>query len=166
MAKASNPEKSHRSEGAAARSPDLATDLTAGLQADYRRRPLVRQSGGVGDRGRAARHGIRWRVGLPLRRFVQDSRTVERRQAPGKDRTSQHGDSVPGPKIRVAFIGTGAVTAYHHLPGLRLDPRAELVAICDTDPELLEQAQGRVERRASRRPIPRSCVAGMPSTPW
>jgi predicted dehydrogenase len=42
------------------------------------------------------------------------------------------------PKIRVAFIGTGAVTAYHHLPGLRLDPRAELVAICDTVPELLE----------------------------
>src|SRR6185437_9293787 len=28
-------------------------------------------------------------------------------------------------------------TAYHHLPGLRLDPRAELVAICDTDPEIL-----------------------------
>jgi predicted dehydrogenase len=43
------------------------------------------------------------------------------------------------PKIRVAFIGTGAVTAYHHLPGLRLDPRAELVAICDTVPELLEK---------------------------
>ena len=39
----------------------------------------------------------------------------------------------------MAFIGTGAVTAYHHLPGLRLDPRAELVAICDTDPELLEK---------------------------
>ena len=45
------------------------------------------------------------------------------------------------PKIRVAFIGTGAVTAYHHLPGLRLDPRAELVAICDTVPELLEKRQ-------------------------
>ncbi len=41
--------------------------------------------------------------------------------------------------VRVAFIGTGAVTAYHHLPGLRLDPRAELSAICDTDPELLEK---------------------------
>ena len=37
------------------------------------------------------------------------------------------------------IIGTGAVTAYHHLPGLRLDPRAELVAICDTVPELLER---------------------------
>ena len=39
--------------------------------------------------------------------------------------------------VGVAFIGTGAVTAYHHLPGLRLDPRAELVAICDTDPDVL-----------------------------
>ena len=46
---------------------------------------------------------------------------------------------VKGRKVRVGFIGTGAVTAYHHLPGLRLDPRAELVAICDTDPELLEK---------------------------
>jgi predicted dehydrogenase len=44
-----------------------------------------------------------------------------------------------GRKVRVGFIGTGAVTAYHHLPGLRLDPRAELVAICDTDAETLER---------------------------
>ena len=42
-------------------------------------------------------------------------------------------------KIGVAFIGTGAVTAYHHLPGLRLDPRAELVAVCDSDPQILEK---------------------------
>jgi len=42
-------------------------------------------------------------------------------------------------KVRVAFIGTGAVTAYHHLPGLRLDPRAELVAICDTAAEVLDK---------------------------
>ncbi len=47
--------------------------------------------------------------------------------------------ALPDQKIRVGFIGTGAVTAYHHLPGLRLDPRAELVAICDTVPELLEK---------------------------
>jgi predicted dehydrogenase len=44
-----------------------------------------------------------------------------------------------GKRIGVAFIGSGAVTAYHHLPGLRLDPRAELVAICDTAPDLLEK---------------------------
>ena len=43
--------------------------------------------------------------------------------------------------MRVAFIGAGRVTAYHHLPGLRLDPRAELVAICDTDPGLLARRQ-------------------------
>ena len=42
-------------------------------------------------------------------------------------------------KVRVGFIGTGAVTAYHHLPGLLLDPRAELTAICDTVPEVLEK---------------------------
>jgi predicted dehydrogenase len=44
-------------------------------------------------------------------------------------------------RVRVGFIGTGAVMAYHHLPGLRLDPRAELVAICDTDPNLLKNRQ-------------------------
>ncbi len=41
--------------------------------------------------------------------------------------------------IRVAFIGVGAVTAYHHLPGLALDGRARLAAICDADPVLLER---------------------------
>ncbi len=45
--------------------------------------------------------------------------------------------STPERPIRVAFIGTGAVTAYHHLPGLQLDPRARLVAICDSDAETL-----------------------------
>lgn len=50
-------------------------------------------------------------------------------------------ESSPARPVRVAFIGTGAVTAYHHLPGLRLDPRAELVAICDTDPDLLARRQ-------------------------
>jgi predicted dehydrogenase len=41
--------------------------------------------------------------------------------------------------VRVAFIGVGGVTAYHHLPGLSLDPRARLAAICDADPGLLER---------------------------
>jgi predicted dehydrogenase len=41
--------------------------------------------------------------------------------------------------IGVGFIGTGAVTAYHHLPGVRLDRRAELVAISDTDSGTLAQ---------------------------
>ena len=41
--------------------------------------------------------------------------------------------------IRVAVIGAGAVTDYHHVPAIRLDPRAELVAACDTSRDLLEQ---------------------------
>ena len=66
----------------------------------------------------------------------------------GQSREGKHPERIGEPawrrrpqdkKVRVAFIGTGAVTAYHHLPGLRLDPRAELVAICDTVPELLEK---------------------------
>jgi len=44
-------------------------------------------------------------------------------------------------KIRIAIIGAGAVSDYHHVPGLRLDPRAELVAICDPNEQLLEQRQ-------------------------
>lgn len=43
--------------------------------------------------------------------------------------------------VRVAVIGVGAVSAYHHVPGIRLDPRAEVVAICDANRELLEARQ-------------------------
>jgi predicted dehydrogenase len=42
-------------------------------------------------------------------------------------------------RVRLAIIGAGAVSDYHHVPGIRLDPRAELVAACDADPKLLEQ---------------------------
>ena len=55
------------------------------------------------------------------------------------ERTSDMPESAADQKVRVAFIGTGAVTAYHHLPGLRLDPRAELVAVCDTEPKSSER---------------------------
>lgn len=41
--------------------------------------------------------------------------------------------------VRVALIGAGAVSDYHHVPALRLDPRAELVAACDANAELLEK---------------------------
>ena len=41
--------------------------------------------------------------------------------------------------VRVGIIGAGAVSDYHHVPGLRLDPRARLVAACDSSPELLEK---------------------------
>src|SRR3954464_190757 len=41
--------------------------------------------------------------------------------------------------VRIAIIGAGAVSDYHHVPAIRLDPRAELVAVCDADPGLLER---------------------------
>ncbi|HZZ27505.1 MAG TPA: Gfo/Idh/MocA family oxidoreductase [Pirellulales bacterium] len=42
------------------------------------------------------------------------------------------------PPVRMAIIGAGKVSDYHHVPGIRLDPRAKLVAACDADPKLLE----------------------------
>jgi predicted dehydrogenase len=39
--------------------------------------------------------------------------------------------------VRIAIIGAGAVSDYHHVPGIRIDPRASLAAVCDTDPALL-----------------------------
>lgn len=41
------------------------------------------------------------------------------------------------PLVRIALIGVGAVSAFHHIPGIRIDPRAALVAICDSSKELL-----------------------------
>lgn len=41
--------------------------------------------------------------------------------------------------VRVAIIGAGAVSDYHHVPGIRLDPRAKLVAACDSSEALLAQ---------------------------
>ena len=41
--------------------------------------------------------------------------------------------------VRIAIIGAGAVSDYHHVPAIRLDPRAELVAVCDANTALLEQ---------------------------
>ncbi|HEY2761690.1 MAG TPA: Gfo/Idh/MocA family oxidoreductase [Pirellulales bacterium] len=42
------------------------------------------------------------------------------------------------PPVRIAIVGAGKVSDYHHLPGIRLDPRATLVAACDTDSKLLD----------------------------
>ncbi len=42
-------------------------------------------------------------------------------------------------RVGVAIIGAGAVSDYHHVPALRLDPRADLVAACDADASLLER---------------------------
>lgn len=46
-----------------------------------------------------------------------------------------------GVKVRLALIGVGAVAAFHHIPGIRLDPRAALTAICDPDASLLEKRE-------------------------
>lgn len=39
--------------------------------------------------------------------------------------------------VRIALVGVGSVADFHHVPAIRLDPRAELVAICDENPTLL-----------------------------
>jgi len=41
--------------------------------------------------------------------------------------------------VRIGIIGAGAVADYHHVPGIRIDPRAELTALCDPNESLLEQ---------------------------
>ena len=41
--------------------------------------------------------------------------------------------------VRIAILGAGAVSDYHHVPAINLDPRAELVAVCDANDQLLEQ---------------------------
>lgn len=44
-----------------------------------------------------------------------------------------------GSPVRVAIIGAGKVSDYHHVPAIRLDPRATLVAACDASEDLLRQ---------------------------
>lgn len=41
--------------------------------------------------------------------------------------------------VRIGVLGLGKVVEYHHLPGIRLDPRARLVGVCDVDPVLSAQ---------------------------
>jgi predicted dehydrogenase len=43
------------------------------------------------------------------------------------------------PPIRIGIIGAGAVSDYHHVPGIRLDPRATLAGACDADESLLRK---------------------------
>src|SRR4051812_39484373 len=33
--------------------------------------------------------------------------------------------------VRIAIIGAGAVSDYHHVPAIRIDPRARLGGVCD-----------------------------------
>ncbi len=41
--------------------------------------------------------------------------------------------------LRIAIIGAGGVSDYHHVPGIGIDPRAKLVAVCDANEALLQQ---------------------------
>jgi predicted dehydrogenase len=45
----------------------------------------------------------------------------------------------PATPVRVAIIGAGKVSDYHHVPAIRLDRRCQLVAACDADQKLLDQ---------------------------
>ncbi len=42
-------------------------------------------------------------------------------------------------RVGVGVIGVGGISAYVHLPGLRLCPQAEIVALCDTNRDLLRE---------------------------
>lgn len=52
--------------------------------------------------------------------------------------TQNQKDIMPD-KVRIAIIGAGLVSDFHHVPGIKLDPRAELVAVCDPNQQLLDQ---------------------------
>lgn len=41
--------------------------------------------------------------------------------------------------VRIGIVGAGAVSDFHHVPGIRLDPRARLTAVCDPNEQLLQQ---------------------------
>ena len=45
-------------------------------------------------------------------------------------------------KVRIGIIGAGAVSDYHHVPGIRLDDRCCLTAVCDASPELVAKRKG------------------------
>ncbi len=50
-------------------------------------------------------------------------------------------ENSPNDALGIGIIGAGAVSDYHHVPGINIDPRARLVAICDPNEALLEQRQ-------------------------
>jgi predicted dehydrogenase len=39
--------------------------------------------------------------------------------------------------VGIGIVGVGQVSDYHHFPGIDLDPRAKLVGVCDTNPDLV-----------------------------
>ncbi|MBI3836978.1 MAG: Gfo/Idh/MocA family oxidoreductase [Planctomycetia bacterium] len=49
------------------------------------------------------------------------------------------GRQAPRLPVKIAIIGAGAVSDYHHVPAIRLDRRAALVGVCDANQELLHK---------------------------
>jgi len=47
---------------------------------------------------------------------------------------------ITGRKVRVGVLGAGRWTTMAHLPGWRRDPRCDIVAVCDVDRSLADQA--------------------------
>ena len=47
--------------------------------------------------------------------------------------------SSPPTEVRLGVIGLGAVTAFHHIPGILLTAGCKLVTVCDCDEELLRK---------------------------
>jgi predicted dehydrogenase len=48
---------------------------------------------------------------------------------------------IEGRKVRVGVLGAGAWACHAHLPGWHRDPRCEIVAVCDVDQGLAEDAR-------------------------
>lgn len=55
----------------------------------------------------------------------------------------------PSYRVRVAAIGTGSIFRGAHLPCYPLIPQAKLVALCDPDPNALQQAHRRLQALAA-----------------
>ena len=49
---------------------------------------------------------------------------------------SSHATNYHGQVVRIAIIGCGAVAALHHVPGIALDARLELVCLCEPNEAL------------------------------
>src|SRR5438309_3127898 len=51
--------------------------------------------------------------------------------------------------IGVAIIGSGGIALANHLPGFALCPDTKVVALCDSNPQVLEQASQRTGIKAT-----------------
>lgn len=79
------------------------------------------------------RHALQRDVGRSRPRFEQGS------AVPQFDIEIEGYGRMSLSRVRVGIIGAGAVSDFHHVPGIRLDPRATLAAVCDPNQALLDQ---------------------------